>query len=388
MDCASHSFIMRKEHPRAGVPYVKEIIMPEPVPLIRERPASAVSQEITLPISFRALAIEQAGEAVSMQRKSIMALHEDDVLIRIDYASINKMDPGLARVNVFNFPLPYVLGFDFSGEVVGLGAQCQEAFKVGDEVLGRSLTGSCFAEYVVAKRENIVHRGAVPAPEASTYGVAYLTAYESLVMTGGIEQHRGKWIYVAGAAGGVGHFAAQIAKLHGLKVVGSAGKAASLNLLKELELDHVIDYSKQDVVQEVMNLTGGKGADLVYDSTYTQSSYAQSAVVVARGGEYIRLGTEAQVARAGANDVQSVVEGRGARMVISDLGRYARDPLYQAQTAKLTDGLKQAVSWYESGHLKPAITATVPFDAAALQQAFGDFLKGTNNVGKVVVRCA
>jgi NADPH-dependent curcumin reductase CurA len=84
-------------------------------------------------------------------------------------------------------------------------------------------------------------------------GIAYLTAYESLVITGGIEQHRGKWIYVAGAAGGVGHFASQITKLYGLKVIGSAGSAASLDLLEKLELDHVIDYSKQNHGQPLMN---------------------------------------------------------------------------------------------------------------------------------------
>ena len=75
-------------------------------------------------------------------------------------------------------------------------------------------------------------------------------------------------------------------------------------------------------------------------------------------------------------------------MVIADLGRYAVDPEYTAQTSKLIDGLKQAVSWYEEGKLKPVITETVPFEAAALQQAFDAFLKGINNVGKVVVRCS
>jgi NADPH2:quinone reductase len=362
--------------------------MPESISLSIDSTASAIGQEVALPISFRSLAIAQAGDPVAMQQTTLTTMHADEALIRVEYASINKMDPGLALENAYGFPAPYVLGFDFSGEVVKVGARCKEAFKVGDEVLGWSPTGGCYAEYVVAQRENIVRRGAVPAPAGSTYGIAYLTAYESLVITGGIEQHRRKWIYVAGAAGGVGHFAAQIAKLYGLKVLGSAGKAASLELLEKLELDHVIDYSKQDVVQEVMKLTGGNGVELVYDSTLTQSSYAQSTAVAASGGEYIRLGTKDQVARSGAEDMQSVVEGRGARLVIADLGRYARDPVYQAQTGKLTDGLKQAVAWYENGQLKPVVTATVPFDAAALQHAFDAFLDKTINVGKVVVRCA
>ncbi len=315
-------------------------------------------------------------------------MNDDEVLIRVSYASINKMDPALARVNAFNLPQPYVLGFDFSGEVVKLGGEGKNGLKVGHQVFGRASAGGCFAEYVVARRENVLPRGAVPAPEASTYGIAYLTAYESLVITANIQRHKGKWIYVAGAAGGVGHFAAQIARLHGLKVIGTAGKAASLSLLHQLHLDHVIDYSRQDVVREIMSLTGGRGADLVYDSTYTQSSYAQSAAVVASGGVYIRLGTAEQLARSGAQDMRTLVESRGAKMFIADLGRYGVDPRYKTQTSKLIDGLRQAVSWYEEGKLKPVITATVPFEAAALQQAFEAFLKGINNVGKVVVKCS
>lgn len=350
--------------------------------------SSAFVQDVELPLSYNALAIEQAGGPVIMQQKSIASLNDDEVLIRVSYASINSMDPNLARRNVFQLPEPYVLGFDFSGEVVRLGGGGTDAFKVGDQVFGTTPgRGGCFAEYVVAKREDIALRGAVPAPEASTFGIAYLTAYESLVLTANIQQHTGKWIYIAGAGGGLGHFAVQIAKMYGLKVIGSAGKPASLALLRELHLDRVVDYSKEDVIAKIICLTGGKGADLVYDSTYAQSSFTQSAAVVAAGGEYIRLGTDMQMKLTGAGDMRSVVEGRGATWIIADLARYSLDPRYKAQRSKVSDGMKQAVTWYEEGKLKPIITETVPFDTAALQQAFDAFVKGINNVGKVVIAC-
>ena len=95
----------------------------------------------------------------------------------------------------------------------------------------------------------------------------------------------------------------QIAKLFGLKVIGSAGKAASLDLLKRLNVDHIVDYSGLDLVQKIMNLTSGRGADLVYDSTYSQASYDVSAAVVASGGEYIRLGTPMQLKGFGIEDM-------------------------------------------------------------------------------------
>ncbi len=340
-----------------------------------------------LPVTFDSLAIEHAGSPVSLRKKTVTALDEGEVLVRVDHASINKMDPGLAQRNLFQLPEPYVLGFDFSGEVVEVGTGAGASFAVGDQVFGGAERGGCFAEMAVVTAARIHKRGALPAAEASTYGVAFLTAYESLVIAADVRKDAGKWIYVAGAGGGVGHFAAQIARLYGLKVIASAGKADSLRLLHDLKLDAVIDYSKQDVVAEVMRLTGGKGAELVYDSTYSQSSFERSAACVAAGGEYIRLGTPLQLQRVEAGDVTAVVEARGAKMVIGDLGRYQVDPQFEARMPEVMEGLQRAIDWYEQGKLRPVITQTVPFEAAALQTAFVDFLRGTNNVGKVVVKC-
>ena len=339
--------------------------------------------EINLPISFDALAIDEAGAPLQKRRKTISSLNDDEVLVRIGHASINKMDPGLARRNLFGLPTPYVLGFDFSGEVVRRGDGVR--VDVGTQIFGGTATGGCFAEYVVAKQRHVLPRGPVPSAEASTYGIAYLTAYDSVMITGKLDQHAGKWIYVAGAAGGVGHFAAQMARLSGLKVIGTAGKPASLDLLGTLGLELVVDYRTQDVVGEIMRITGGKGVDLVYDSTYSQASYEQSTAVVAPGGDYIRLGTPQQLAMQGATDMTAAVEARGARMLVANLGQYGHAPVDQAMRDALDLGMRRAVSWYAEGRLRPMITERVPFDAGALQRAFDAFLKGKNNVVKVVV---
>ncbi|HEY0255720.1 MAG TPA: zinc-binding alcohol dehydrogenase family protein, partial [Kofleriaceae bacterium] len=181
-------------------------------------------------------------------------------------------------------------------------------------------------------------------------------------------------------------FAVQLAKLHGLKVIGTGGKASSVALLRELGVDVVIDYATQDVEAVVMQRTEGKGAELVYDSTYNQASYELSARLVARGGEYIRLGTERQMKQFGASDVTPIVEGRGAKMTIGDLGRYRLEEAWSERIAEVDEAQQKAIDWYVAGALRPVITATVPFDAAALQQAFVDFLAGKNNVGKIVVK--
>jgi NADPH2:quinone reductase len=343
--------------------------------------------EVTLPLSFQALAAEDAGKPIVRQTRRIDALSDDDVLIRVDYASMNKMDAGLASRNLFQLPAPYVLGFDFSGEVVRIGATNPGGLSIGDQVFGATDRGGCFGQYVVAKNraDRIRKRGTIPAREASTCGIAFLTAYESLELATDIERHRGKWIYVAGAGGGLGHFAAQIAKLHGLKVIGSAGKPASLQLLSQLGLEAVIDYSQQDVVGEVLRITAGKGADVVHDSTYQQASYVQSSAVVAPGGEYIRLASDLQLKQFGLEDLTTVVESRGAKMTIADLARYSTDPQFIPQRSLVAKGFDRAVEWYEEGKLKPIVTKVVPFDARDLNTAIDDFGSGRINVGKVVV---
>jgi NADPH:quinone reductase len=351
---------------------------------------SEPSTDVLLPLSFNALSISHEGGPVSLQRKTIHSLAADELLVRVNYASINKMDPLMAKRNIFQLPTPYVLGFDFSGVVVKRASEDPHGLQVGDPVLGRTGTGGCYAEYVVVKNrpENILPRGRVPATEASTFGIAFLTAYENLILCGDIQRHHGKWIYIAGAGGGLGHFAVQMAKIHGLKVIGSAGKPATMDLLRRLRVDHVIDYSKQVVVDEIFKLTNGRGVDVVYDSTNSPSSYQQSSAVITSGGEYIRLGTAMQLKQFGMPDLSSVVEARGGKMVIGDLGRYSSDPEFQSQLAYVAKGLEQAVRWTEQGKLKAEITKIVPFDPVALQQAFEAFSRGEINVGKVVVRCS
>ena len=293
------------------------------------------------------------------------------------------MDPKIQQVNVFNLPLPLVLGFDYSGTVAAVGSGAQQKVKVGSEVFGNTIRGGCFGEYAVVNAEDVYLRGAIPEDEAGAYGIAYRSAYEPMEVTAHLSQHKGKTIYIPGGAGGVGHFAVQMAKLWGLTVISSGGKVQSLDLLRKMGVDHVIDYSQQDVVKEVLKLTNGQGVDFVYDSTYQASSYRQSAQVVKSGGQWIRLGPWSHTPDSEA-EVTELVKGRGAELVIGDLGRYNFDPAYQARKGELAQSMVDAVTWYESGKVRPVITATVPFEAKALQSALDDFLSGKNNVGKVV----
>ena len=100
---------------------------------------------------------------------TVSALAADELLVHVRYASLNAMDQRVQRTNLYQRPLPYSVGFDFSGTVSAQGVDGD--LRIGEEIFGfTSAEGGCFAEYVVAKRERVELRGAIPPREAGAYG--------------------------------------------------------------------------------------------------------------------------------------------------------------------------------------------------------------------------
>ena len=341
----------------------------------------------TFPLKVHALGSEALKGPIVDVSTSVPSLTPQQLLVKVSYASLNPLDPKIHHFNFFGLPLPLVLGFDFSGVVVAVGGSEPaphggQSIEVGAEVMGFTGRAGCFADYVVVTRDVVVLRGAVPPAEASTYGVAYCTAYENLEVIGEVSKRAGQWIYVAGGSGGVGHFAVQLARQAGMKVIASASKPEALQLLRSLGVEHVIDYSKQDVVAEVLSVTGGRGVDVSYDPTYIPSSYRQSSAVVASGGVWVKLGAQSDAEA----EFFAAAQQRGAQALIGDWGRYVAQPAFRQDTWKVRKGLEAAVGWYSEGKVKPHVNSTLPFEAKALQKALEDITEGRNNVGKVVMK--
>ena len=333
---------------------------------------------VSFPVTFTALTVAHASAPLAPTSVTVSSLASDELLIRLSYASINAMDPKVQQSNLFQQPLPFKVGYDWSGTVAAVGGEGAAAaegkeLRVGDEAFGYTLyEGGCFAEYVVVKRQWAERRGGIPAREAGAYGIAYPTAYDPLVTVGQVQRFAGQWAFVPGGAGGVGHFGVQICLAYGLKVISSAGKAASLALLRSMGVQHIVDYSAQDVVQEVLRLTGGRGADFVFDSTLLPSSFVQSASCVASGGVFVKLGLWEHSGGKG-KECQAIAEQRGATFLIGN-------------HAGTENGcLLKAVEWFEQGKVRPHISSEVKWEAEELQKAIDAVGAGTLNVGKVVV---
>ncbi|AJY77707.1 hypothetical protein VN24_13325 [Paenibacillus beijingensis] len=167
------------------------------------------------------------------------AKHE--VLVRVHAAGVNPGDwqirSGLAGNR---FPLPYIPGWDVSGvvEEVGPGSSL---FRVGDEVFGMTADSGACAEYVAVPESQLAHKpAALSHVQAAAVPMSSFTAWHSLNKQGRLQA--GETVIVNGAAGGVGHFAVQLAKQAGARVIGvTSGRNA--DFVRGLGAGEVLDYT-------------------------------------------------------------------------------------------------------------------------------------------------
>jgi NADPH:quinone reductase-like Zn-dependent oxidoreductase len=178
---------------------------------------------------------------------------DGEVLLRVAAASVNPADWKFRR-GFMPKPLPAVLGNDVSGTVEVSRA---EGFAAGDEVFGIAASGG-YAELATASAAVIARKPAgISHEEAAAIPVAGLTAWQALHDRGGVE--RGQTVLIAGAAGGVGHFAVQFADRAGARVIGT-GSSRNRDFVRGLGTDEYVDYTAQDVAEAV------SGVDLAFDT--------------------------------------------------------------------------------------------------------------------------
>jgi NADPH:quinone reductase-like Zn-dependent oxidoreductase len=178
---------------------------------------------------------------------------DGEVLVRVRAASVNPIDWKYRRGFV-DKQLPAVLGNDVSGSVEVSRA---EGFAQGDEVFGFAASGG-YAEFATTPAAVIAKKPAgVSYEQAAAIPVAGLTAWQALFDRGGLG--RGQTALIAGAAGGVGHFAVQFAKLSGAQVIGT-GSSRNRDFVLDLGAEEYVDYTQQDVADAV------SGVDFAFDT--------------------------------------------------------------------------------------------------------------------------
>jgi len=185
-------------------------------------------------------------------------------------------------------PLPYTPGIELCGEVLAAGPGVT-AFAPGDRVIGGPLVPhGAFAELTLMDSGT-----ALPAPdglddaEAAAFFITYQTGWFGLHRRARLAA--GETLLVHAAAGGVGSGAVQLGKAAGARVIGVAGGERKAQAARALGADVVIDRHTQDFVEVVKEVTGGRGADVIYDSVGGEA-YTRSTKCIAFEGRILVIG--------------------------------------------------------------------------------------------------
>lgn len=280
--------------------------------------------------------------------------------VRLHAAGVNPVDTKIRR-NGLLYPdasLPAVLGCDGCGEVVEVGSAVA-GIKPGAALwfcnggLGREQGN--YAAYTV-----IDSRWVAPKPqslsfiEAAAGPLVLITAWGALFGRGGLQP--GQTVLVHAGAGGVGHVAVQLAKLHGARVVATVSGDAKAAFVKSLGADACIDYTRDNFVAAVNDLTGGQGADVVLD-TVSSEVFKASIEATAHFGSLVTLLDPGAISLAEARMRNLRI---GFELMLTPMLRNL-----DAQRDKHVDILNRCSAWIDAGKLRLHVDKVFDLDAAA-----------------------
>jgi NADPH:quinone reductase len=289
---------------------------------------------------------------------------EGQLLVRVRAAALNFPDVLMAQgLYQERPPLPYTPGVEVCGEVVD----------TGQRVLGGPSGGpGAFAEYALMDAD-----AAWPVPEgmsdekAAALYLTYQTGHVGLHRRAGLQP--GEWLLVHAGAGGVGSAAIQLGKAAGARVIATAGGARKVEVCRQLGADHVVDYTAEDFVPVVKEVTGGHGADVVYDPV-GGDVFDRSRRCIAFEGRLVVVGfTSGRIPDAPAN--HALVKNYSVVGLHWGLYRTQEPALIATVHAELT-------RLVESGQVDPLLGDVLPLDQAP--QALAR-LADRGTVGKVVL---
>ncbi len=330
---------------------------------------------------MRAMVIDRYGKVpMRMAEMPTPEIDEYEVLAEIHAASINPVDfkirDGKVKLLV-KYKMPLILGNDFSGVVVKVGAKVTR-FKVGDEIYARprkSKIGT-FTEYIAIHEDDIALKPKnLSFEEAASIPLVGLTSYQAL--TDILQLQKGQKILIHAGAGGVGTFAIQLAKLMGAFVATTASEAGA-NLVKSLGADEIINYKTEKFEEKLENY------DVVFD-TLGGVTLEKSFEVIKSGGKIV--------------SVSGLPNARFGKEYGSG---FFKTLLFSAASHKLTalekkhnvqysflfmkpsgEQLRIIADFIETGKIKPIIDRVFPFENA--QKAM-EYAESGRAKGKIILK--
>ncbi|MET8560294.1 zinc-binding dehydrogenase [Streptomyces flaveolus] len=278
--------------------------------------------------------------------------------IAVEAVSVGHAQTQMRR-DVFPAPMwrpvfPVVLGGDVVGRITAVGPGVA-ALRPGDRVGAFTLYGA-YAEQVVVDALTVV-----PVPEELDAAEAAVLPGTGLIALGVLrtgQLAKGETVLVHAAAGGVGHIAVQLARAAGAgQVIGTAGEAGKREFARTTGADAVVDHRSPHWAEEVRELTGGRGPDLILDGVGAEV-LQQGIGLLAPGGRLVFYGSsggELEIPRVSVMDLIGIKYVTGFALSAWRLGRPHE---YEAGVAELTRLLLD-------GQVKSAVHARLPLERAA-----------------------
>lgn len=211
--------------------------------------------------------------------------------VKLAAAGVNPVDTKLRAKPAYHpDKLPAILGCDGAGIVEETGSAVTR-FKPGDAVFfcngGLGDEPGCYAEYIALHEDYCAVKPAnLPLQDSAALPLVLLAAWEALVERASLQA--GQTVLIHAAAGGVGHVAVQLAHHLGARIAVTVSDDKKAGLVHGLGAEKIINYREQDFVQETLDWTGGKGADVVFD-TVGGETFLRSLNAVRIGGKLATL---------------------------------------------------------------------------------------------------
>jgi NADPH:quinone reductase-like Zn-dependent oxidoreductase len=307
--------------------------------------------------------------------------------IRVAAAGVNFADV-VGRMGMYPDlpPMPVVPGYEVAGRIDAVG-EGVDASWIAKDVFAFTRFGGYSDVVCVPEPQVYVPPPGMTVDEAAALPVNYLTAYQLVVVMGGLR--KGQTMLVHSAGGGVGIAAIQLAKRVGARVIGTASSAKH-DYLKSIGVDFCIDYRKEDFEQRSREFTHGRGVDLVLDAV-GGASFRKSYRALAPSGRLGMFGLSAAASGKRRNFLRAApallstlrVRFSPVRLMNENKGVFGVNlgHLWQ-EIDRLTIWMDDLIELYRNGAVRPVIAAKFGFDDVAKAH---HYIQDRQNVGKVLL---
>lgn len=323
---------------------------------------------------MRAVVATEPGDADQLRvvDRPVPVPRADELLVAVRATAVNRAD---LMQRQGRYPSPPgasdVLGLEVAGEVADMGADVT-GWRPGDRICAL-LAGGGYADYAAVAADVAIPLPAdMPWTQAGGLAEVFSTAYDNMLVRGRLRS--GETVLVHGVASGVGTAAAQLAVRAGARLIGTASTRRKLEAAEELGASAGIDYTSEDFVERVRELTDGRGVDVILDVV---------------GGSYLQRNLDA-LAREGRLVIVGTQGGRRAELPLGQLMSQRLTVLGStmrartvAEKAAVARGMRSDVMpGFSDGSLRVVVDSVFDLtEAAAAHRA----LEAGDHIGKIVL---